>query len=215
MPARITLSPGALTLADLRALEDPACTVAIAEEGRTRMQRGSKILGEKLAAGKLVYSVNTGFGPLSGTRIADDKLGELQLRLILSNSTGVGKPLAEKIVRRIMVLKLAALLPGTTGVRVELAEAILALLNAGIHPVIPEKGSVGASGDLAPLAHLGAGLIGIGEVFHKGTRKPAREALKAAGLAPFVLGPKEGAAIVNGTQVSTALAVEGLFRTEE
>ncbi|MDZ4735235.1 MAG: histidine ammonia-lyase [Rhodospirillaceae bacterium] len=215
MPARITLSPGALTLADLRALEDPACTVAIADEGRTRMQRGSKILGEKLAAGKLVYSVNTGFGPLSGTRIADDKLGELQLRLILSNSTGVGKPLAEKIVRRIMVLKLAALLPGTTGVRVELAEAILALLNAGIHPVIPEKGSVGASGDLAPLAHLGAGLIGIGEVFHKGTRKPAVEALKAAGLAPFVLGPKEGAAIVNGTQVSTALAVEGLFRTEE
>jgi len=215
MPASITLQPGSLTLADLRQLEDPACKVALGEDGRARMRRGSAILAEKLAAGDLVYSVNTGFGPLSGTRIPDDKLRDLQERLLLSNSVGVGPPLSERIVRRIMVLKLAALLPGTTGVRVELADAIAALLNAGIHPVIPAKGSVGASGDLAPLAHLGAGLIGIGEVFHRGTRTSARSALQAAGLEPFVLGPKEGAAIVNGTQVSTALAIEGLFRAEE
>jgi histidine ammonia-lyase len=172
-------------------------------------------LGALIGRGERIYGVNTGFGPLSDQVVDGASLQELQHRLVLSNAAGVGEPLAPHIVRRVMLLKLATLAAGASGVREELADALVAMLNADIVPVIPSKGSVGASGDLAPLAHLGAALIGVGDVLHRGERCPAVAALARVGRQPLRLGPKEGLAIVNGTQVSTALAVEGLLRTEE
>lgn len=215
MNGTFSISPGKLTLEDFRVLEDPDVKITLDQSGREFLRKGASILRGALDTGKLIYSVNTGFGPLSGQAISGDQLSDLQHRLILSNSVGVGPPLAEHVVRRVMLLKIATLIHGTCGVRENLVDALIAMLNAHIHPVIPVKGSCGASGDLAPLAHLGAGLTGVGEVFHRGARKSAMDALRDAGLAPFVLGPKEGAALVNGTQVSTSLAIEGLFRAEE
>jgi histidine ammonia-lyase len=159
-----------------------------------------------------VYGINTGFGKLAQTRIAHDDLAQLQANLVLSHSAGVGKPLAAPVVRLMLLLKAASLAHGVSGVRPEVIEALLALLNADVLPVVPEKGSVGASGDLAPLAHLSGVLIGVGEAFVKGERVPALQALAQAGLAPLKLGPKEGLALLNGTQASTALAIHAVQR---
>jgi len=161
-----------------------------------------------------VYGVNTGFGKLANTRIAKSDLAILQLKLLRSHAVGVGQPLAENIVRLILLLKAASLARGYSGVREELVDALLALYNHGISPVIPCQGSVGASGDLAPLAHLCLPLIGEGEVFYKGQRLNALEALNKAGLQPIDLSAKEGLALINGTQVSTAIAIDALFATE-
>jgi histidine ammonia-lyase len=206
--------PAALTLGDLRRFEQPM-QVTLSDAGRANIRRSHQVLAGLLGRGERIYGVNTGFGPLSDQMIDGASLQELQRRLVLSNAGGVGEPLAPHIVRRVMLLKLATLAAGASGVREDLADAIVAMLNADIVPVMPSKGSVGASGDLAPLAHLGAALIGVGDVFHEGERCSAIAAFRRVGREPLVLGPKEGLAIVNGTQVSTALAVEGLFRTEE
>jgi histidine ammonia-lyase len=159
-----------------------------------------------------VYGINTGFGKLAQTRIADAHLAQLQTNLVLSHSAGIGRPLAAPVVRLMLLLKAASLAHGFSGVRMDVIDALLALLNADVLPVVPEKGSVGASGDLAPLAHLSGVLIGVGEASVGGERLPATQALARAGLAPLALGPKEGLALLNGTQASTALAIYAVQR---
>lgn len=214
MSETYTLRPDRLSLADLRRLDDPAIRVELDPSCRERIRAGADVIAGAIRAGRAVYGVNTGFGPLSNTLIPESQLGELQRRVVLSNAVGVGPLLDDRVVRRIMILKVATVALGLSGVREEMADALLALVNAGVHPCIPAKGSCGASGDLAPLAHLGAGLLGVGDVRVAGERMPAADGLRRTGLEPFTLGPKEGLAIVNGTQVSTALALEGLFATE-
>jgi histidine ammonia-lyase len=158
--------------------------------------------------------VNTGLGTLAGHVIQEADLAELQRRLVLSNAAGTGGLMSERDVRCMMLLKAGGLASGRSGVRPELVDAMLAMLNAGITPCVPVKGSVGASGDLAPLAHVAAALIGGGNAIHEGRVRPASEALGAAGLAPFAFAAKEGLALVNGTQASTALAVSGVLAAE-
>jgi histidine ammonia-lyase len=182
---------------------------------RAKMARTRRIVAERIAAGTPTYGVNTGFGTLSTLLIGPADLAELQRRLVLSNAAGTGKPMRVADVRRMILLKASALAQGHSGARPELADALLALLNNDITPVVPCKGSVGASGDLAPLAHLAAALIGTGDVIHAGRLMPAAAALREAGLAPFVLAAKEGLSLVNGTQASTALAIHGLFAAED
>ncbi|MHA6645494.1 aromatic amino acid lyase [Mesorhizobium sp. A623] len=171
-------------------------------------------MGQALREGAVIY-VNTGFGPLSNQRIDNESLSELQRGLVLSNAAGTGAPLPHAVVRRAIVLKLATIGSGASGVSEKLADALLFLLNAGITPIVPSKGSVGAPGDLAPLAHIAAALLGEGEVYHRQVRKPALVALQEEGVPPLALGPKEGLALVNGTQISTALALEGLFQLDD
>lgn len=209
-----TLSPGQLTLDDLRAfwsgdqaLElDPACAEAIDSSAET--------VATVLREGRTVYGVNTGFGVLARTSIPNDQVSELQRRLVLSHSAGVGAPLSDRVVRLILLLKINALARGFSGIRREVIDRLIALFNAKAYPVIPAKGSVGASGDLAPLAHLSGALLGVGEISLSGRILEAGEALEQLGITPVDLAAKEGLALLNGTQVSTALALEGLFLTE-
>jgi histidine ammonia-lyase len=165
---------------------------------------------------QVVYGINTGFGKLASTRIGNDHLAELQRNLVLSHSVGTGEPLAAPVVRMVLATKAVSLARGHSGVRPALVDALLALFNAGVVPSIPCKGSVGASGDLAPLAHMACVLIGEGEAtLADGKVVSGAEAMRSIGLEPFVLGPKEGLALLNGTQVSTALALAGLFGAED
>lgn len=187
---------------------------ALDEAARPRIAASVRAVRELVSRHDAVYGINTGFGKLAQTRIADDQLTQLQKNLVLSHSAGVGAPLAAPVVRLMLLLKAASLAHGVSGVRGEVIDALLALLNADVLPVIPEKGSVGASGDLAPLAHLAGVLIGIGEATVGGLRVPAAEGLARAGLRPFELGPKEGLALLNGTQCSTALALHAVLRLE-
>ena len=180
--------------------------------GSTPATRGST---QALAAGRTIYGVNTGFGKLAGTRIGEADLATLQRNLILSHCTGSGPELGDEVIRLVLALKVIGLARGHSGVRREIVAMLAALLAHGVYPCVPSKGSVGASGDLTPLAHLSAILIGVGEATHRGRRMPAAEALAIAGLAPIALGPKEGLALINGTQVSTALALAGLFAAED
>jgi histidine ammonia-lyase len=170
---------------------------------------------QRAAAGEApVYGVNTGFGKLASTRIGADDLATLQLNLIRSHSVGVGQPMAPAVVRLILALKAASLARGHSGVRPVVIDTLLAVFNAGLVPWIPEKGSVGASGDLAPLSHLTLTLLGEGECWVDGQRRPAAEMLRAHGIAPLQLKAKEGLALINGTQASTALALHALFSFE-
>jgi histidine ammonia-lyase len=208
----ITLTPGAVTLETLGtifwtgtpAVLDPAFDAAI--------DRAAARIAEIAAGNAPVYGVNTGFGKLASIRIDAADVATLQRNLILSHCCGVGQPLAENIVRLIMTLKLVSLGRGASGVRIALIRLLEAMLARNVIPVIPEKGSVGASGDLAPLAHMAAVMMGEGEAFAGGVRMPGAEALAQAGLQPVELAAKEGLALINGTQTSTALALAGLFR---
>ena len=209
----ITLNPGKVSLAELRAIWEGA-PVRLADSGWTAIDAAAAAIGEILASGRTVYGVNTGFGILANTRIPAERLAELQTNLILSHSVGLGDPLDPRIVRLAMILKVIGLARGHSGVRRELVERLLALVEADALPVIPGQGSVGASGDLAPLAHMSAVLLGEGEIVLGGERLHASEALKYLGLAPLALGPKEGLALINGTQISTAIALDVLFTAE-
>ncbi len=209
------LVPGELNLTQLRRLcggerlrvaLDPAC--------REGIRAAAKVVREAAQGDAPVYGVNTGFGKLATQRIAQSDLALLQLRLLRSHAVGVGEPMSEPVVRLILLLKATSLARGYSGVREEVIDTLLALHNEGLTPVIPCQGSVGASGDLAPLAHLCLPLVGEGEVFYKGERMPAASALKQAGIAPLQLGAKEGLALINGTQVSTALALEALIAAD-
>jgi histidine ammonia-lyase len=207
-----TIHPGRLDLALLRSAADGGARWQIAESARVAIDASVRAVQELVSRDAPVYGINTGFGKLAQTRIATDQLAALQRNLVLSHSAGVGKPLVAPIVRLMLLLKAASLAHGVSAVRAEVIDGLLALLNADVLPVIPEKGSVGASGDLAPLAHLACVLIGVGEAFVDGRRVPAVEALARAGLTPFELGPKEGLALLNGTQASTALALHAALR---
>jgi histidine ammonia-lyase len=210
----ITLVPGRLTLAILRELWAAPRNVAIDAGARAGVDAAAATVARLVAEHRTVYGVNTGFGLLARTRIDDERLAELQRSLLLSHAAGTGPDLDDAIVRLVLVLKACSLARGHSGVRWTLIEALLALANAGVSPRVPLQGSVGASGDLAPLAHLAGVLIGEGEARVGGRVVPAAEALSHAGLAPIALAPKEGLALINGTQVSTALALAGLFMHE-
>ncbi len=203
-----------VTLAELREAWQAPLTVELGNEARRRVAESNELIDDVVAHGDTVYGVNTGFGQLASVRIGDDELAQLQENLVRSHAVGVGEDLDDDVVRLIMLMKIIALAEGFSGVRLELVETLCALINAGIHPRIPSRGSVGASGDLAPLAHMAGALIGIGEVRVNGHLVPARVALEEAGIAPVRLAPKEGLALLNGTQVSTALALAAVFRTE-
>jgi histidine ammonia-lyase len=209
----IILSPGSVSLDQLRAIRNGA-GVALAAESWSAIDAAAESVGRIVASGRTVYGINTGFGLLAQTRIPEDRLAELQRNLILSHSCGLGEALDPAIVRLIMALKAVGLGRGHSGVRRLVVERLLALLEANALPVIPSQGSVGASGDLAPLAHLGAALIGEGAILLDGTALPAGEAFARLSLEPLVLGPKEGLALINGTQASTAIALDALFAGE-
>ena len=212
----LKLTPGKITLSQLRRIAREAPTLVLATDCRARVDAGAAIVQSVLDRGDTVYGLNTGFGAMARTRIDAESLRELQRTLVLSHCTGTGEPLCtDEVVPLMLSLKVIALASGNSGVRWELVEALLALHNHAIWPVIPAKGSVGASGDLAPLAHLAAVLLGVGEVRCNGELLSAAEGLERAGLEPIELAPKEGLALLNGTQVSTALALRGLFAIED
>ena len=211
---RLEIDNQLVTLADLRAAWHEGTTVSLGDNARRRIAEAHEFVEEVVAHGDQVYGVNTGFGQLAQVPISDDELAHLQENLVRSHAVGVGEDLDDDIVRLIMLMKVIALAEGFSGVRLELVETLCALINNRIYPRIPSRGSVGASGDLAPLAHMAGALIGIGEVRVKGNLVPAPIALKAAGIKPVRLAPKEGLALLNGTQVSTALALAAVFRAE-
>src|ERR1700733_1447294 len=209
----VVLRPAQTSLADWRAIYrgagvtlDPACHAAIAAGAGA----GEAIL----ARGEPIYGINTGFGRLANVRIEPADLAALQRNIVLSHAAGVGEPMAAPLVRLMMTLKLAGLGQGASGARLATVQFLAAMLSRGLLPVVPTQGSVGASGDLAPLAHMAAAMIGAAEVIHGGQRLPAAVALTQAGMQPIVLGPKEGLALLNGTQFSTAYALAGLFEAE-
>ncbi len=207
------LVPGSATLAELRAIWDGA-PVTLGEGAWAAVEASSAAVGRIVASGRTVYGINTGFGLLANTRIPADRLEELQRNLILSHSAGLGDPLDPRIVRLMMALKVIGLARGHSGIRRKVIERLLALIAADALPVVPSQGSVGASGDLAPLAHMSAALIGEGRIALAGDILPAAEALARLGLEPLTLGPKEGLALINGTQASTAIALDVLFTAE-
>jgi len=210
----ISISKTPLTLADLREVWERPVQLAVAEEARALIRKSLATVDAVVAGGQQVYGINTGFGLLASVRIGDDELAQLQENLVLSHAAGVGDALPDAVVRLIMVMKARALAQGYSGVRPALVDAFCDLVNNDILPIIPSQGSVGASGDLAPLAHMSCALLGVGRARVNGVEMPASEALKNAGLEPVVLAPKEGLALLNGTQVSTALALAATFRTE-
>ncbi|HEX5313576.1 MAG TPA: aromatic amino acid lyase, partial [Gammaproteobacteria bacterium] len=210
----LELDGHSLAIASLAQDAGESQRLGLAPAARRAMEASAAAVARMLAGGEAVYGINTGFGALASERIAAGDLGALQANLVRSHAAGVGEPLPDPIVRRILLLKANGLANGASGVRPALAEALIALLNADVLPVIPERGSVGASGDLAPLAHLSLALIGEGEATRNGEPLAGAEVMRAAGLQPLGLAPKEGLALLNGTQVSTALAIEGLLRGE-
>ncbi|HEV2976275.1 MAG TPA: histidine ammonia-lyase [Casimicrobiaceae bacterium] len=210
----LQISPGQLPLAVLRTVWADPVPVALDREAKARVDAAADTIARVIAAGRIVYGVNTGFGLLARTRIDATRLAELQRALVLSHSAGTGAPLNDAVVRLTLLLKIASLARGHSGVRYELVDALLKLLNAGVMPIVPSQGSVGASGDLAPLAHLAGVLIGEGEARVGDMTLPAADALARAGIVPLELQAKEGLALLNGTQVSTALSLAGLFACE-
>ena len=211
---KLTINNQLITLAELRQAWLEPVTVDLGDEARRRVAESHEFIEDVVAHGDTVYGVNTGFGQLASVRIGDDDLAQLQENLVRSHAVGVGEDLDDDIVRLVMLMKVIALAEGFSGVRLELVEKLCDLINNNIFPRIPSRGSVGASGDLAPLAHMAGALIGIGEVRVQGSLVPAPIALKEAGIEPLRLAPKEGLALLNGTQVSTALALAAVFRTE-
>ncbi|MEJ2255629.1 MAG: histidine ammonia-lyase [Woeseiaceae bacterium] len=203
-----------VTLSELRRAWLEPVEVELGPDARRRVAESQELINDVVAHGETIYGVNTGFGQLASRRISDDDLATLQENLVRSHAVGVGDDLGDEVVRLVMLIKVIALGEGFSGVRLELVDTLCALINNGIYPRIPSRGSVGASGDLAPLAHMAGALIGIGEVRVNGKLVAAADALEEAGIEPVRLAPKEGLALLNGTQVSTAIALAGVFRTE-
>jgi histidine ammonia-lyase len=206
---------GTLSLAALRRIYEQPVVLKLSSEDCGRIELASALVERIAATGEAAYGINTGFGLLAHTRIPNEQLELLQRNLLLSHAAGVGDALPDRVVRLILALKINALARGHSGITMGLMDGLLALLEHEVYPVIPAQGSVGASGDLAPLAHLSAVLLGLGKVRVRGAILPASDGLRIAGLQPIKLRAKEGLALINGTQVSTALGLAGLFGTED
>jgi len=211
---KFTLKPGELTIQDLKILLDESTTLELDANCHAGIHAAEKIVTETITKNKTVYGINTGFGKLAQTSISTDELETLQQAIVLSHAAGTGELLPDRAVRLILLLKINSLARGFSGVRLATIEALIKLFNAKIYPCIPSQGSVGASGDLAPLAHMSVILLGVGEARYNDRIISAAEALNKIQLKPLELAPKEGLALLNGTQVSTALALLGLFAAE-
>lgn len=207
----LTLVPGKATLAELRRIYREGLSATLDRACKPAVEGSAAVIMAAAAGSTPVYGVNTGFGKLASMRIAPNDTATLQRNLILSHCAGVGEPMPPNVTRLMMALKLLSLGRGASGVRWSLIELLEGMLARGVTPVVPAQGSVGASGDLAPLAHMTAVMIGEGEAVYNGERLPGKDALTRAGLTPVPLGPKEGLAFINGTQFSTACALAGLF----
>jgi len=212
---KFLINPGHMTLPELREIYRNEVKISLNEKAWDDIRASRKVVDTIIEEGQTVYGINTGFGLLANTSIPDDQLSLLQTNLVLSHSTGVGRPLKDDVVRMIYVLKISSLAQGCSGIRASTIEAFIDFVNSGLIADIPKKGSVGASGDLAPLAHMTAALMGEGFARLNGEKLPAKEALDKVGLSPITLNSKEGLAFLNGTQVSTALALKGLFQAED
>jgi histidine ammonia-lyase len=213
-PLVVVIDGQALRLTDIEQVARHGAKVELSSLGRRRLTQSRSVLDAAMADGAALYGVNTGFGSLAGVRIGAEDLREVQRNLILSHAAGVGEPLPQDVVRAMLLLLCASLTRGLSGVRPCVVERVLALLNAGMTPVVPERGSVGASGDLAPLAHAALVLLGEGEVWHCGQRISGNEALQRLDVAPLVLEAKEGLALINGTHLMAALGALVLIDTE-
>ncbi|MEW6456761.1 MAG: histidine ammonia-lyase [Acidobacteriota bacterium] len=211
---KIVIDGDNLKLDEIESVAYKLSEVELSSRSKTKIQKSRALLKKLLKQGKRIYGVNTGFGSLSDIDIKDKDLSNLQMNMIRSHCTGVGEPFSEDIVRAMMLLRANVLAKGYSGVRVELVEFLIKLLNERIHPFIPSQGSVGASGDLAPLSHLASVIIGEGKAYYKGKLLPSKEIFKNAGLSPLTLEAKEGIALINGTQTMTAIASLSLLRTE-
>ncbi|WP_020651889.1 histidine ammonia-lyase [Massilia niastensis] len=210
----ITLHPGELSLCALRAVWADPVPLALAQDAWATIEASAATVNAIVAKGDPAYGINTGFGILAKAHIPHDQLATLQRNLILSHAVGTGTLLSDSVVRLILLTKIGSLARGYSGVRPVIVETLIALYNAGIMPAIPSQGSVGASGDLAPLAHMTLAMLGVGQVRVEGQLMEAAQALALAGIEPVTLAAKEGLALINGTQVSTALALHGLFMAE-
>jgi histidine ammonia-lyase len=211
MRSTLTIHPGALTLEQLMAIHADTVSLQLLDASRAPIRASQQVVQNAADGDAPVYGVNTGFGKLANQRISKSQLATLQLNLIRSHCVGVGEPLQPAVMRLMLALKAASLARGYSGVREVVIDTLMAVYNAGLVPWVPSKGSVGASGDLAPLAHMTLALMGEGFMLVDGAPVPALGALQAAGIAPLVLGPKEGLALINGTQTSTALALHALL----
>jgi len=209
------LIPGQLTLKQLRQLWKAPHQITLDNSAYPAIEASVNCVNQIIAEDRTAYGINTGFGLLASTRIAAADLEKLQRSLVLSHAAGVGEALDDDLVRLIMLLKVNSLARGFSGIRLKVLEALIALINAEVYPHIPLKGSVGASGDLAPLAHMSLVLLGESKARYQGKWLPAIEALKIAGLKPLTLAAKEGLALLNGTQVSTAYALRGFWQAED
>ncbi|MYK31835.1 MAG: histidine ammonia-lyase, partial [Boseongicola sp. SB0670_bin_30] len=207
----VLLDPGAATLSQLSDIWAARRSVRLNPSAHPAIDAAARVVEQAAAGSAPVYGVNTGFGKLASVKIAAEDTSGLQRNLVLSHCCGVGEPLDVATTRLMMVLKLLSLGRGASGVALSTVTLLEDMLDAGVTPVIPVQGSVGASGDLAPLAHLAAAMIGEGEAVLDNARMPAGDAFEKAGLAPIVLGAKEGLALINGTQFSTACALAGLW----
>ncbi len=210
----IVIHPGQLTLSQLRDVHRQHIPISLSPDAHDAIHKAEEVVLDVIAENRTVYGINTGFGLLANTKIDVSELELLQRSIVLSHAAGIGKFMSEDVVRLLLLLKINSLARGYSGIRLQVIEALIILYNKEIYPAIPEKGSVGASGDLAPLAHMSAVLLGEGEVIYQGTRISADHALKIAGLEKISLAPKEGLALLNGTQASTAFALRGLFCAE-
>ncbi|CDH05819.1 Histidine ammonia-lyase (Histidase) [Xenorhabdus bovienii str. oregonense] len=211
----IIIHPGKMTLEELRHIYQHPVQITLDEQCFPAIERSVDCVNRIINENRTAYGINTGFGLLASTRIAEQDLEELQRSLVLSHAAGVGEPLPDEIVRLIMVLKINSLARGYSGIRLDVIQALITLVNAEVYPCIPSKGSVGASGDLAPLAHMSLLLLGESKARYRGEWLPAKEALEKANLKPIRLAAKEGLALLNGTQTSTAFALKGLFAAED
>lgn len=208
------LTPGQLTYSDLPLLLNESTLIELNKNCHKHIAASAKIIANIIAQNKTVYGINTGFGSLANKKIDSSDLELLQKSLVLSHAVGIGELLSDEVVRLILALKINSLARGFSGVRLSVIEALIQLFNTKIYPCIPSQGSVGASGDLAPLAHMSALILGVGEARYQGQIISAVDALQIIHLEPLTLAPKEGIALLNGTQVSTALALIALMKTE-
>ncbi|ROV60013.1 histidine ammonia-lyase [Vibrio ponticus] len=211
----LVLKPGHLNLSQLRQISRSPVNLSLDSAAFEAIDQSTAVVEQVIAEDRTVYGINTGFGLLANTRIEPQDLEVLQKSIVLSHAAGIGEFMSDETVRLMMVLKINSLARGYSGIRLSVIQALVELVNAQVYPCVPKKGSVGASGDLAPLAHMSTVLLGEGQARHNGKILSGVEALSIAGLKPITLAPKEGLALLNGTQASTAFALEGLFAAED